>query len=634
MFVALISSVIATKNTIYLNIEWPWLALFNLLLGRIHMASIAKKIGITLLVLFILLVIAGGYGANYLRNQILTGGVSTDALPEETTVGVSGEGGMVVGTTGAQAQQIGVDILKRGGNAMDAAIATAMGQITLASGAWVSFAGISTVVYYEAATGKVYNLNAAFNTVKGETDYEGVPGLDLSALSGGGENKAGHHNGRTVPVPGFMRGMEAAQKRFGALGWGDVIQPSIDLAEQGFEVNKGLAGQFAYRKDILSKFPETKAVVFKDENTLYQEGDLYKQPALANTLRNVVEHGADYMYTGPWAEKFVAAVQGIGGRITMDDMKNYQANWVEPVKSSYGNYDIYAHGLPAYGGVNLVEAMNLIEAADLASSGPYTESAETLFWLSQIVRNGSFRGFEGTDAEVEAYMQRRTTQAHADALWKEIKADGGFKKSLTSYAPNHSDGVVTVDAEGNMVAMLHSINAVTFGETGLIVGGVSVPDALTNQLDVAKVTEPGTRLPDPGAPVLIVKNGQPFGVFSTIGAGLHPRLVNVLFNIMSFDMTPQEALNAPSLGFTLTHPSSYFGEGAIGSIVNSLWGNYQTISSGQIDPNIIEQLENMGLDIVYNPQYGGYVVGITIDPKTGLRHGGTIEKFGGRAVGY
>lgn len=594
------------------------------------MASIAKKIGMVLLVLFILLMIASAFGFNYLREQILTGGVSTEALPDESTVGVSSEGAMVVGTTGAQAQQIGIDTLKRGGNAMDAAIATAMAQITLASGSWVSFAGITTIVYYDASTGKVYNLNGAFNTVKAETDYEGVPSIDLGALAGGKTNQPGHHNGRTVPVPGFMRGMEAAHKRFGALAWGDVLTPSIDLAENGFEVNEGLARHFAHRENILSKFPETKAVIFKEDGTLYQEGEVYKQPALANTLRNVADQGADYMYTGAWAENFVKAVQGIGGRITMDDMKSYQANWVEPLKSSYGEYEIYAHGLPAYGGVNLLEAMNLIEAAELEKLGSYTESAESLFWLSHITRNANNRDFSGDKTKVEAYMRKRVTQDHADKLWQKIKADGGFKQPLTAYAPNHSDGVVTIDEEGNMVAMLHTINSVTFGETGLIVGGVSVPDALTNQLDVAKTTEPGTRLPDPGAPVLVLKNGKPFGVFSTIGAGLHPRLVNVLFSILSLNKTPQEALNMPSLGFTLNLPSSGLDLGAL----NSLWGSYQTISTGKIAPEIEEQLEEMGLELVYNPQYAGYVVGITIDPKTGLRHGGTIEKFGGRAVGY
>jgi gamma-glutamyltranspeptidase/glutathione hydrolase len=558
------------------------------------------------------------FDADYPLSLILADNPDDEPLPIETTAEVTSSGGMVVGTTSGQAQVIGAKILRLGGNAMDAAIATAMAQVTLAGGSWVSFAGMLELLYYEAASGNVYNVNGGFNTVRNESDYKDVPRFDLSALRK--VERPGHYNGRTVLVPGFMRGVEAAHHRFGKLTWQQLIQPSIDLAERGFTVNKALASQFAFRRKILARFPESKAVVFKDDNRTYEEGDLFKQPALAMTLRKVAEQGASYMYTGPWAKKLVEAVRGIGGRITMQDMAEYQAMWVEPVHGTYKGYDIFSQGLPAYGGVNIIEAMQLLEAADLGSKGNYTQSAETLYWLAHITRNANYRAFSGTDKEVAAYMRQRLSKDHARQLWGKIKADGGFNQPLERYAPRHSDGVVTIDGDGNMVAMMHTINTVSYGETGLIVDGVSVSDSLTNQLDVARRTKPGARLPDSGDSVVVFKNAQPFGVFSAIGAGMHQRLTCVLFDVFEFGMTPQQALNQPSLGLTIQ--------------LGFLGRNRQTIGSGQIDHEVAERVKAMGFNLVYDRMLSGYVVGITIDPKTHLRHGGTIEKLGGRAVGF
>jgi gamma-glutamyltranspeptidase len=137
---------------------------------------------------------------------------------------------------------------------------------------------------------------------------------------------------------------------------------------------------------------------------------------------------------------------------------------------------------------------------------------------------------------------------------------------------------------------------------------------------VARRTKPGARLPDPCAPVAVLKDGKPFGAFSTIGAGLHERLTSVLFDVLEFNKTPQQALNQPSLGSTIRF---WF-----------IGRNRQTIGSGKLDPRVTEGVKALGLNLVYDPTLSGYVVGITIDPKTQLRHGGTIEKLGGRAVGF
>ncbi len=587
-------------------------------------SKIGKIIFWILLVLFVLILVAAIAGGIWLKGLIITGGGGDKPLPVEETTGVTSGSAMVVGTTSANTQEIGIEILQKGGNAIDAALATSMAQITMAAGSWVSFAGLLNMVYYDAETGEVYNLNANFDTVASEDDPMSTPGINYMAMSQGGTG-TGHLNGRTVMVPGFVAGVEAAHGRFGALPWADLFEPSIRLAEDGIEVNEGLDGQFKFRKTILSTFPETEAVFFKEDGTLYEKGDLFKQTALAETLRHVAEEGAGYMYSGPWAEAFVEAVQGIGGKITMDDMTTYEAMWTEPVRATYGDFEIYAHGLPSYGGVNLLEALNLLEAGDVAGMGHYATEPEALFWMSHVVRAGQVsRAVEGDMDEILATYRQRLTDDHARTLWQRMQDNGGFEVGLVDHSPKHSDGVVVVDAEGNIVALTHSINTLTYGETGLVIGGVSVPDALTNQKDVAAWVPPGDRLPDPTCPAVIFKDGRPFGGFSSIGAGLHERMVNVLFSVLWFDMTPQEALNQPSMGLSLAFPG-WFG---------ALLGEHQTIGTGTIDADVIEATEEMGLDLAYTPVMPGYLVGITIDSETGELHGGTIERFGGRAVGF
>src|SRR5262249_22767487 len=155
--------------------------------------------------------------------------------------------------------------------------------------------------------------NGDFNTVLGETDYKDVPSLNPVALLL--KDVEGHYNGRTVAVPGFMKAVYSAHQRFGRLTWQEIPEPVIKFASEGFVVDKGLARQFTFRKKILSHFDETRAVFTKPDGTFYQEGDVFKQPELASTLREVQKNGADYMYTGPWAERMVSEVRNIGGRI-------------------------------------------------------------------------------------------------------------------------------------------------------------------------------------------------------------------------------------------------------------------------------------------------------------------------------
>ncbi len=540
--------------------------------------------------------------------------------------------GMVTGTTGAQAIEGGVEILRAGGSAADAAMSTALTQICMAAGSWVSYAGLMTMVYYDAESGEVHNLNAAYNTVAAETDPLTIPGIDLSGGLGGFEAEP---NGRTVLVPGFMKGVEAANERFGKLPFQDLFTSAIACAEDGFEYQDGNAGQYAYREQVLSRLPETKAIFTRADGSPYEAGDMFTQPALAETLRRVAEQGADYMYRGPWAEKLVELVGDIGGRMTVEDLANYEVVWSEPARGSYRGFDLYAHGSPAEGGIGLIEAMNLAELAGVSDHGHYGDSPEALFWLTQIARPGltfAIGGKEaadgiaamiGADLTHETRVQKETSAR----LWGAIQ-DGSFPGVVVpgGGAAPHSDAVVAIDQWGNIAAVVHSINTVSWGTTGIFVDGISIPDSGIFQQGMMAQIEPGSRLPDPTNPGLVLKDGRPFMGFSSIGSGLHQRTIGGLISVLDFGLTPREAVDKPALG---SFSFSALVEGATGPAA-------QEVGVGDYPPEFIAEVEALGQPIVENDATRGYWIAIMIDPATGDFHGASIRglELGGRAVGY
>ena len=202
----------------------------------------------------------------------------------------------IVSTTGPVAIRAGLDAMRRGGTAADAVLTTALAQIVLAGGSWVSFAGRMTMVYYDAETGAVYAMNACYDAPLNENDPLSIP-------------RSGTPSGRSVLVPGFMAGVQEMHDRHGALPFKELFDPAIKLAEEGFKLDGGMGRLIANRENVLRRLPDTRAVFVKDNGDFYKTGDLFRQPVLAETLHNVAEHGAAYMYTGPWAEHFVDVVQ-------------------------------------------------------------------------------------------------------------------------------------------------------------------------------------------------------------------------------------------------------------------------------------------------------------------------------------
>jgi gamma-glutamyltranspeptidase/glutathione hydrolase len=528
---------------------------------------------------------------------------------------------MVVGTSGMPATSVATEALQQGGSAVDAAMAAALVQTTLAAGCWDSFAGIMIMLYYDAETSKVYSMNAAYNTVQEEKEPLSIP-------------HGGTSSGRTVLVPGFMAGVQAAHARFGRLPFAKLFGPAIELAESGFIIDAHMSQLFKYRKAVLTRLPEGRGIFIKGQRELYRAGDLFRQPHLAATLRCVATCGVQYMYKGTWARKFVENTAREGGKVTLNDMESYEVIWTEPLRTTYHDYEIYAPGLPGLGGIYTIEALNLLECADLSKYGHYATSAEALYWLMQITHVR----YLGSFLPPESRVNKET----AERLWMEMRSRGGltYLDSLKICdRMNHSDGIVVIDKHGNIAAVCHSSNTIAWGTTGIFVDGISVPDSACFQQEEIKRVGPGHRLPEPMNPVLIAKQGKPILASSCTGYSLHEVTIQNLTGILDFGMRPKDAVDSPHflgpispVGFILSKWQSRY-LFLVGRIVQSLMmlivrafppcARYfmsirQAVKRNNFAREILDAVRAMRqkIKIVEHDLWMGYWIGIHVDPES------------------
>ncbi len=541
-----------------------------------------------------------------------------------TTADVAtGTRGAVTVAYGGFAARAGLETLKRGGNAADAALTTALTQVALTAGAPISYFGIMSLVYYDAKTGKTSTMSAGWNTILGETAPLSIPGeLALSEDKLWGTVPSG----RTALVGGFMKGVEAAHRKFGKLPFASMFDPAIHIAEAGMPVTKELASEFISREADLKRLAATRAVFMKPDGTRYLEGERFRQPALARTLRMVAARGADYLYRGPWGEKLVRAVQADGGKMTMADLAAYQVTWSSPRIGTVGDYQIYTVGAPNYGGLNLIEAQHLAAAAGLAAGPHWSASGVSLRNASNITNAWMLTLFpESMRASlypgVDFSEASRLTPEHARRLWPRI-ADG-VKPLQWAKNGSHSDDVVVIDEEGNMAAITHSINCVIWGKTAINVDGISIGDPGSYQQAAIAKVGPGKPLPDPTETGLLVKEGKPVLAFASMGSGLHQRTFQALLNVAVFGMTVDQAIDAPDFFI----PTLSLKDG----------GYLVAVPKGRFPKTVLDETGSGYRE--YDPErsrFGGegVWVGISRDPRTGRLRAASHNRSNSAAVAY
>ena len=540
-----------------------------------------------------------------------------------------GKNGAVTTTFHSAASRAGLEALDQGGTSVDAAMTAALTQITLNAGSVISFFGVITMVHYDAATGEMISMDAAWNTVQDELDPMSIPGpktVNVDSMWNPREV-----SGRTALVGGFMRGVEEANERYGKLPFRSLFDPAIYFAENGFELSPATADFFKRRDLQIRRRQETRETLVKSDGSGYEAGDLFVQPKLANTLKNISDKGADYMYLGPWAENAVKAIQSDGGKMTMKDLADYRVIWNQPIKAQYGEYEVTVLGPPTQGSINLVEALNLAYVAGIPETGHWSTSGKSLRLISNVTSAMTISYltddliklvYPGLDLSNESRLKKET----AAELWGRMEKGAKLityagekrKNSLKQIfqfliskikGPKHSDTVVAIDQWGNMTAVTHTINCIVWGNEAIMVDGVSIGDAASFQQAAIKSTGPGNRLPSPIEVGIISKNGKPVIPFASMSMGLHQQTVQSILNIIAFDMSIEEAMNAPSIlypALDMSNPESP--------------KTTVRVMEGDFTENVIKE---SGLPISQHPSKDrrymqGLWIGIFKDPKTGL----------------
>ena len=455
-----------------------------------------------------------------------------------------GENG-VVATGREDATQIGIDILKAGGNAVDAAVAIgfALG-VSEQQSSGIGGGGFMTVRFAE--TGEVVFID--FRDISGARAR-----LDLYEVLENGQVKdqANKIGALSVAVPGEVKGMLYALETYGTMDRRTVMQPAIDLAENGFEVSKITSRDIkdAYRQ--ISEFEATAKIYLDPDEIPWEQGSLITNPDLAQTLKLIAEQGEEVFYKGEIAEKIVAAVQAEGGYLTMEDFANYEINVLEPVHGTYRGCDIYSSNLPSSGGSIIIEMLNILENFDVGAMDP--ESAAYFHLLSEVMKLGfadrsKYMGDpKYVDVPVEGIISKEYAKTQAARI--DLTKAGTFaagdpwafeSESTTSYS--------ILDKAGNMVTVTKTVDA-TFA-SGLVAEGTGIllNDTLVDfSLDPESpnVLAANKRPLSSMSPTLVLKDGQPLLALGAPGTTrIITGVMQVISKVIDHGMDIQDAIDA------------------------------------------------------------------------------------------
>ena len=481
------------------------------------------------------------------------------ALPIPPTQAVVARNGMVV-TQESRAARIGVEILDRGGNAVDAAVA-------------VGFA--MAVTYPRAGNiggGGFMVIHLAKDSRDIAIDYRetapaaATPTMFLDA-KGEPDPAKSRDSGLSVGVPGTVAGLVLAQRKYGSgkLSLADLIAPAIRLASQGFPVEDDIADSLPRARDRLARWPSSSGILLKNGGDPLQAGDRLIQFDLADTLQAIAQDGPAAFYQGRIAGEIVAAVRAAGGIMTADDLKNYRAIERVAVRGNYRGYDIVSMPPPSSGGVHLIEMLNILEGYDLAKLGRGEQALH--YEIEAMKRAYADRAvFMGDPDAVKIPVAGLISKKYAAALRAGIGDKATPAAEIRAGKPVDFEGHNTthfsvIDRDGNAVSNTYTLNF-SYG-LGLIADGTGV--LLNNELDDF-TAKPGAanayglvgfnaNLPGPGkrplssmTPTIVLKDGKPFLITGSPGGSrIISAVLQVITNVIDFHMPIGKAVTAPRL---------------------------------------------------------------------------------------
>ncbi|MEW6388825.1 MAG: gamma-glutamyltransferase [Pseudomonadota bacterium] len=472
---------------------------------------------------------------------------------------VVGEKGMVV-SQNTIATKVGADILRQGGNAVDAAVATAFAlAVTLPRAG--NIGGDGFMMVHLAKTGETIFI-----------DYRGVAPkaakLDTFVDQDGKEIDDVASKGYRAPtVPGTVAGLYLAHQKYGRLPWKTLVEPAYRLAADGVVLSPDEAFVFSWGKQRLSESAAGKQAFYKPDGALYRAGETLKQPDLAWSLRQIADKGADAFYRGEIAQRFAADMKAHGGLITAEDLASYKAVIRKPLIGSYRGLTVMTSPPASAGGATLLEMLNILETFDLKASG--LGSAKTLHLQAEAMKMAyadRARYLGDTDFvkvplggfASKAYGAERAKRINPDRATPAKDLGVGDPWAFESHNTTHFS---VADAEGNAVSNTYTLGA-DFG-SGVMVAGAGF--VLNNQMNnyaheaawrarkagkplPPNALEPGKRVLSTMMPTMIFKDGKPWLITGTPGgATIIDTVLQVIVNTVDFKLNVAEATHQPRI---------------------------------------------------------------------------------------
>ncbi|QIB66988.1 gamma-glutamyltransferase [Kineobactrum salinum] len=464
----------------------------------------------------------------------------TQALVEAAHFGrklpASGSRGLAI-STHPLASQAAVEILKEGGNAVDAACTAALTQ-TVVEPHMTTLTGVFSLQYFDARSGEISYLNASNNAPAN------FP-VDQAQL---GELGVMLRDGRGVTVPGFWAGIEAALGRFGTVPGSRVVAPAVQYARHGFSMHPFLWGEIFVSADKIGVSPEGREI-FLPGGTLPKPGATLYQKRAADLLERLGDEGSDYFYRGGFAKRFSEKVQAAGGWITPEDFAEYEVIWQEPARSTYRGYDLLVAPDPDFGGVVFGEIMNMVEQMDIHRLGPAWDSGETTFKLMQIIADVGVQNVLDSYAGTTPSMAERLSKSRAQ---QRFQALGNGKPSNllevmdgAAVPPPGSNHLTVVDNDGNMATVLHSCMSYPW-TNGLFVDGISICAAGAHY--ASGLPQPGKRINARISPHMFLKEGRCVLAGGSPSVSLLENITQNAINLLDFGMDIEAAVHKPRFG--------------------------------------------------------------------------------------
>lgn len=454
----------------------------------------------------------------------------------------------VVSTGKFEASKIGREILRKGGNAIDAAVASGF-ALSVCEPNSSGLGGGGFMMIRIAKTGETIFIDFRERAPKNATPEMWKTDKDGKVI---GNKKV--EGGKAAGIPGEVAGLLYALEKYGTMSREEVMRPAVNLAKNGFIVTPTLSADIKNQFDMMEKYPETGKVFLTEEGFPYEVGDKFVNEDMAKTLEIIIEKGREGFYKGEVAEAIVNSLNKYDGLFTLEDLANYQPIIRKPVSGTYRGYEIISSPSPSSGGAIVIEILNILENFNVGELDVNSPEYLHLFSEAYKLAYADRAKYMGDSDYIPVPMKGFTSKAYAKEIAKYIdmnKAKPSIAHDLWQYESEDTTHYSIADSEGNMVAITKTVNGL-FGNSVVADGYGFV---LNNEMDdfVTGAGHPNSVAPGKTplssmSPTIVLKDGKPFMVLGSPGATkIISTVSQVISRVIDHNMGMQEAIDAPRL---------------------------------------------------------------------------------------